>query len=88
MLVIVALYKHKAINRWLDKSFDGLLEILYDMLLDDNVILKSFYSMRKFLKTFDLGYKKIHACVNYVACLGMRKWEWIIVRSMVHQDGR
>ncbi|KAI9185773.1 hypothetical protein LWI28_010509 [Acer negundo] len=54
----------KAINGWSDKSFNGLLEILHDMLPIDNVLLKSVYSMRKFLKTFDLGYEKIHACIN------------------------
>lgn len=30
----------------------------------DNVLLRSVYLVRKFLKTFDLGYEKIHACVN------------------------
>ena len=61
---IVALYKHKAVNKWSDKSFDGLLELLHDMLPVDNVLLRSVYLVRKLLKTFDLGYEKIHACVN------------------------
>ncbi|KAK9195251.1 hypothetical protein WN943_003371 [Citrus x changshan-huyou] len=59
---IVALYKHKAVNKWSDKSFDGLLELLHDMLPVDNVLLRSVYLVRKLLKTFDLGYEKIHAC--------------------------
>ncbi|KAJ0031795.1 hypothetical protein Pint_14233 [Pistacia integerrima] len=64
MFAIVALYKHKVMNGWTDNSFDGLLEMLGDMLLEHNVILKSIYSVRKFIKEFDLGYDKIHACVN------------------------
>lgn len=61
---IVALYKHKAVNGWSNKSFDGLLEMLHDMLPTDNVLPRSVYLVRKFLKAFDLGYEKIHACVN------------------------
>ncbi|KAI9173986.1 hypothetical protein LWI28_009904 [Acer negundo] len=61
---IVVLYRLKAVNGWSDKSFNGLLEILHDMLPIYNVLLKSVYSERKFLKTFDLGYEKIHACIN------------------------
>ena len=71
---IVALYKHKAVNKWSDKSFDGLLELLHDMLLVDNVLLRSVYLVRKLLKTFDLGYEKIHACVND-CCLFRRENE-------------
>lgn len=32
LLAIVALYKHKAINKWSKRSFDGLLELLHDIL--------------------------------------------------------
>ncbi|KAK3228711.1 hypothetical protein Dsin_000592 [Dipteronia sinensis] len=61
---IVVLYRLKAVNGWSDKSFNGLLEILHDMLPIDNVLLKSVYSVRKFLNTFDLGCEKIHTCIN------------------------
>ncbi|KAJ0011038.1 hypothetical protein Pint_33318 [Pistacia integerrima] len=64
MSAIVALYKHKVMNGWTDNSFDGLLEMLEDMLPEHNVILKSVYSVRKIIKEFDLGYDKIHACAN------------------------
>ncbi|KAJ0047988.1 hypothetical protein Pint_15651 [Pistacia integerrima] len=64
MSAIVALYKHKVTNGWSDNSFDGLLEMLGDMLLEHNVILKSVYYVRKFIKEFDFGYDKIHACAN------------------------
>ncbi|KAJ0080101.1 hypothetical protein Patl1_23758 [Pistacia atlantica] len=45
MSAIVALYKHKVMNGWTDNSFDGLLEMLGDMLPEHNVILKSVYSV-------------------------------------------
>ena len=61
---IVALYKLKTTNGWSNKSFDKLLELLHDMFPEGNVILKSMYSVKKFLQTFDLGYEKIHACIN------------------------
>ncbi|KAK9270912.1 hypothetical protein L1049_026499 [Liquidambar formosana] len=60
----VVLYKHKAINGLSDKSFNELLEIIRDMLPQDNTLPDSLYSTKKLLKAFDLGYEKIHACVN------------------------
>lgn len=47
-----------------------------------NAILKSVYLVRKFLKTFDLWYEKIHNCVNDIDCLEIRKRERIVVRSV------
>ncbi|KAL5837267.1 hypothetical protein ACOSQ3_014436 [Xanthoceras sorbifolium] len=61
---IVVLYKHKATHGLSDKGFDELLGILRDMLPQDNVLPDSLYSTKKLLKVFDLGYEKIHACVN------------------------
>ncbi|XP_062086479.1 uncharacterized protein LOC133792587 [Humulus lupulus] len=61
---IVALYKVKTTNGWSDKSLDELLRLLNDMFPLDNMIPKSMYEVRKFLRLFDLGYEKIHACVN------------------------
>lgn len=60
---IVVLYKHKPINGLSDKSFNELLDIIRDMLPDDNTLPDSMYST-KLLKVFDLGYEKIHVCVN------------------------
>ncbi|KAL5832876.1 hypothetical protein ACOSQ3_016550 [Xanthoceras sorbifolium] len=59
---IVVLYKHKATHGLSDKGFDELLGILRDMLPQDNL-----------LKVFDLGYEKIHACIN--DCCLFRKEE-------------
>lgn len=61
---IVALYKHKITHGLSDKGFNELLEIVRDMLPHPNTFLDSMYSTKKLLKTFDLGYEKIHACVN------------------------
>ncbi|XP_040371992.1 uncharacterized protein LOC112192328 isoform X2 [Rosa chinensis] len=61
---IVALYRLKTQSGWSNKSFNELLETLPDMLPKDNVLHKSMYSVKKFLKTFEIGYEKIHACEN------------------------
>ena len=61
---IVSLFRLKTKNGWSDKSFNDLLEILPDMLPKDNVLHTSLYEVKKFLKSFDMGYQKIHACVN------------------------
>lgn len=61
---IVALYKHKAAHDLSDKGFNELLEIVRDMLPHPNTLLDLMYSTKKLLKTFNLGYEKIHACVN------------------------
>ncbi|KAL0556539.1 hypothetical protein IC582_005053 [Cucumis melo] len=71
---MVTLYKLKAVSGWSDKSFSDLLELLHDMLPSNNVIPQSLYDVRKFFKTFDLGYQKIHACVND-CCLFRKKNE-------------
>ena len=61
---IVALYKLKNLNGWTDTSFNGLLDLLQDMLPANNVLLNSMYSVKRFLRKFDLKYQKIDACVN------------------------
>ncbi|XP_013624411.1 PREDICTED: uncharacterized protein LOC106330502 [Brassica oleracea var. oleracea] len=61
---IVSLFKLKTTNGWSDKSFNDLLETLPEMLPVDNILHSSLYEVKKFLKSFDMGYEKIHACVN------------------------
>ncbi|KAI9193959.1 hypothetical protein LWI28_001756 [Acer negundo] len=73
---IVVLYKHKAIHCLSDKGFDELLGILRDMLLLDNVLPESLYSTKKLLKVFDLGYQKIHACIDD-CCLFIKELEHV-----------
>ncbi|KAK2661809.1 hypothetical protein Ddye_000383, partial [Dipteronia dyeriana] len=64
LYAIIVLYKHKATHGLSDKGFDELLGILRDMLPQDNILPDSLYSTKKLLKVFDLGYEKIHACIN------------------------
>lgn len=61
---IVSLFRIKTDNGWSDKSFNDLLEALPTMLPEDNVLHRSTYDVKKFLRSFDMGYQKIHACVN------------------------
>ncbi|XP_010513512.1 PREDICTED: uncharacterized protein LOC104789527 [Camelina sativa] len=61
---IVSLFRLKTQNGWSDKSFNDLLETLPEMLPEDNVLHTSLYEVKKFLKSFDMGYQKIHVCVN------------------------
>ncbi|XP_056847445.1 uncharacterized protein LOC130498108 [Raphanus sativus] len=68
---IVSLFRLKTQNGWSDKSFNDLLETLPEMLPEDNVLHTSLYEVKKFLKSFDMGYEKIHACVN--DCCLLRK---------------
>ncbi|KAL5575260.1 hypothetical protein UlMin_016959 [Ulmus minor] len=69
---IVALYKLKTMHSWSDTSFNGLLELISDMLPSPNVLLKSMYETKKYLKKFDLQYEKIDTCVND-CCLFMKE---------------
>ncbi|XP_056850792.1 uncharacterized protein LOC130500102 [Raphanus sativus] len=62
--VIVSLFRIKTESGWSDMSFDRLLETLPQMLPEDNVLHTSLYEVKRFLKSFDIGYEKIHACVN------------------------
>ncbi|XP_010424529.1 PREDICTED: uncharacterized protein LOC104709653 [Camelina sativa] len=59
-------------DAFLAKSFNELLETLPEMLPDDNVLHTSLYDVKKFLKSFDMGYQKIHACIND-CCLFRKK---------------
>ncbi|KAH9680378.1 hypothetical protein KPL71_026529 [Citrus sinensis] len=60
----VSLFKHKVTHGISDKGFDELLQIVRDILPSENTLPESLYSTKKLLKTFDLGYEKIHACIN------------------------
>ncbi|XP_056842958.1 uncharacterized protein LOC108829523 [Raphanus sativus] len=71
LFAIVSLFRLKTQNGWSDKSFNDLLETLPDMLPEENVLHTSLYDVKKFLKSFDMGYEKIHACVN--DCILYRK---------------
>lgn len=51
-----------------------MLEELPKMLPENNVLHTSMYDVKKFLRSFDMGYQKIHACVND-CCLFRKSFE-------------
>ncbi|XP_013645445.1 uncharacterized protein LOC106350049 [Brassica napus] len=71
---IVSLFRIKTQSGWSDRSFDLLLETLPQMLPEENVLHTSLYEVKRFLKSFDMGYEKIHACVND-CCLFRKEFE-------------
>ena len=54
----------KARYGWSDKSFTSLLMVVQDMLLEENMLPKSYYQAKKILCTMSMEHKKIHACLN------------------------
>ena len=64
MSAIVALFKFKATYCLTDTGFDEMLQNFGDMLPDNNTLPSSFHETKKIFKSFELGYEKIHACVD------------------------
>ncbi|XP_061999627.1 uncharacterized protein LOC133717018 [Rosa rugosa] len=64
MSATVMFFKFKARYGLSDNGYDELLEMVGSLLPEDNILPSSLYSTKKLLKAFDLGYEKIHACVN------------------------
>ncbi|XP_019083197.1 PREDICTED: uncharacterized protein LOC109125634 [Camelina sativa] len=71
---IVTLFRMKTQNSWSEKSFNDLLETLSEMLPDGSVLHTSLNDVKKFLKSFDMGYQKIHAYIND-CCLFRKKYK-------------
>jgi hypothetical protein len=61
---ITALYNLKCETGLSDNGFDKLLALLQLLLPKNNVLPKTIYDVKKFLKVFDMGFEKIHACKN------------------------
>lgn len=59
---LVKLMHIKVLNRWTNKSFDMLLELLKDAFPADTKIPSSHYEARKKLNDLGLGYENIHVC--------------------------
>ncbi|CAA7036916.1 unnamed protein product [Microthlaspi erraticum] len=68
---IMALYRIKVKSGMSENYFDQLLTAVHDMLPEDNVLPKTTYAMKKFLKVFGFGYDVIHAFKN--DCILYRK---------------
>jgi len=64
LLVVLSLVNVKAIYGWSDKSFSALLQVVHDMLLEENMLPKSYYQEKKVLCLMGMEYQKIHACLN------------------------
>ncbi|XP_019163474.1 PREDICTED: uncharacterized protein LOC109159817 [Ipomoea nil] len=64
LLAVLKLYNLKAKNRWSDKNFTGLLELLKDMLPNDNELPCSTYVAKKMLCPLGMEIERIHACPN------------------------
>lgn len=64
MSASVAMFKHKDSHGLSDNGFDKLINLVRDMLPENNTLPNSFYEIKKLVNTFDLGYEKIHTCLN------------------------
>ena len=60
---IVKLLHLKTMNRWSDKSFNMLIELLKDALPIGETLPGSYYEAKKIVRDLGLDYVKIHACV-------------------------
>ncbi|XP_062113352.1 uncharacterized protein LOC133824484 [Humulus lupulus] len=58
----VKLMNLKVLYKWTDKSFDGLLECLREILPEGNQCPGNYYQTRKLLCEVGLGYEKIDVC--------------------------
>jgi len=56
------LFKEK--NRWTNKSFTEILEILCEIIRKGNTLPNHNYEAKKILCLMGMEYKKIHACPN------------------------
>lgn len=76
MSASVAMFKHKAAHGLSDNGLNELIHLVRDMLPQNNTLPNSFYEMKKLVNTFNLGYEKIHACLND-CCLYRKELEHV-----------
>ncbi|XP_062118652.1 uncharacterized protein LOC133832303 [Humulus lupulus] len=92
----VKLMNLKVLNKWTDKSFNGLLECLREILPEGNQCPGNYYQTRKLLCEVGLGYEQIDVCqydcalfygenANAVSC-PVRKNEAGILRHPADED--
>ncbi|XP_026458599.1 uncharacterized protein LOC113359135 [Papaver somniferum] len=62
--IIVEFYRHKTVNGLSRKYFDELLKTIGSLLPPGHCLPCSTYEVKKLLKSYQLTYEKIHACVN------------------------
>ncbi|KAD4385665.1 hypothetical protein E3N88_25834 [Mikania micrantha] len=59
---VVKLMNLKVMNKWTDSSFELLLNLLHEVLLNGNNCRKSYYDVRMLLCEAILGYELIEVC--------------------------
>lgn len=55
----------KSNHRVTDSLFDELSDFFSDVLLDNNIVPKDFYSTKKVMKRLGLPFERIHSCRNH-----------------------
>ncbi|WVZ63392.1 hypothetical protein U9M48_013029 [Paspalum notatum var. saurae] len=64
LTLFVLLFNVKSMNKWSDKSFGDLLEVLHMAIPNGKELPKNFYESKKLISKFSLGYENIDACPN------------------------
>lgn len=59
---VITMFHLKVSGKWTNKSFDMLMGVLLELLPEGNLVPKSIYEAKKFLRDLGLGYETIHAC--------------------------
>ncbi|KAM3386984.1 hypothetical protein ACQJBY_010090 [Aegilops geniculata] len=62
--LLALLFNTKSMNKWSDKSFGDLLNILHMAIPNGKALPQNFYEAKKIISKFGLGYQKIHVCPN------------------------
>jgi hypothetical protein len=60
----VLLFNVKSMNKWSDKSFVDLLEVLHMVIPNGKELPKNFYEAKKLISKFGLEYENIDVCPN------------------------
>lgn len=59
---VITMLHLKVMGKWSNKSFDMMMGVLLDLLPEGNLVPRSTYEAKKFLRELGLGYEAIHAC--------------------------
>jgi hypothetical protein len=88
LTLFVLLFNVKTMNKWSDKSFDDLLEVLRMAIPDGKELPKNFYEAKKLISKFGLGYENIDACPNNCQLYWKEKKMMIFAQIVRLQGGR
>ncbi|OIT26881.1 hypothetical protein A4A49_56206, partial [Nicotiana attenuata] len=61
---LLHMYRTKCVFKWSNESFNSLLRLLKDALLEGEKLSSSFYETKKIVEGLGLMYEKIHDCPN------------------------